>query len=202
MVSDLGINPTNDGTVIRLAFPPLTEERRKDLVKVVRHKAEEGRVAVRNLRHAGDARARGGLQKDGDSPNRARSSSRSRRSWRRSPTSRPRSSTSCSRRKDTSACRSEESHGRSDQGPLRRDRGSKEKQTEVGKTARHGEANQPLGPASTTTWWSRDGRWEGRRRGGGAARLPTRAGSGSSARPAATPYTRSRACVVDEPAAL
>jgi ribosome recycling factor len=50
--SDLGINPTNDGTVIRLAFPPLTEERRKDLVKVVRHKAEEGRVAVRNLRRA------------------------------------------------------------------------------------------------------------------------------------------------------
>ena len=50
MASDLGINPTNDGTVIRLAFPPLTEERRKELVKVVRHKAEEGRVAVRNLR--------------------------------------------------------------------------------------------------------------------------------------------------------
>jgi ribosome recycling factor len=62
--SDLGINPTNDGTVIRLAFPPLTEERRKELVKVVRHKAEEGKVAVRNLRRAGrhelDA-----LQKDG-----------------------------------------------------------------------------------------------------------------------------------------
>ena len=50
--SDLGIHPTNDGTVIRLAFPPLTEERRKELVKVVRHKAEEGRVAVRNLRRA------------------------------------------------------------------------------------------------------------------------------------------------------
>jgi ribosome recycling factor len=62
--SDLGINPTNDGTVIRLAFPPLTEERRKELVKVVRHKAEEARVAVRNLRRSGrhelDA-----LQKDG-----------------------------------------------------------------------------------------------------------------------------------------
>jgi ribosome recycling factor len=62
--SDLGIHPTNDGTVIRLAFPPLTEERRKELVKVVRHKAEEGKVAVRNLRRAGrhelDA-----LQKDG-----------------------------------------------------------------------------------------------------------------------------------------
>jgi ribosome recycling factor len=50
--SDLGINPTNDGTVIRLAFPPLTEERRRELVKVVRHKAEDGRVAIRNLRRA------------------------------------------------------------------------------------------------------------------------------------------------------
>ena len=50
--SDLGINPSNDGAVIRLAFPPLTEERRRDLVKVVKHKAEEGRVAVRNLRRS------------------------------------------------------------------------------------------------------------------------------------------------------
>ena len=50
--SDLGINPSNDGSVIRLSFPPLTEERRKDLVKVVKHMAEEGRVAVRNLRRA------------------------------------------------------------------------------------------------------------------------------------------------------
>jgi ribosome recycling factor len=50
--SDLGINPANDGAVIRLAFPPLTEERRKELVKVVRHKAEEGKVAVRNVRRA------------------------------------------------------------------------------------------------------------------------------------------------------
>lgn len=48
--SDLGITPSNDGNVIRLVFPPLTEERRKELVKLVRHKAEEGRVAVRNLR--------------------------------------------------------------------------------------------------------------------------------------------------------
>jgi ribosome recycling factor len=48
--SDLGITPNNDGNVIRLAFPPLTEERRKDLVKVVKHQAEEGRVAVRNVR--------------------------------------------------------------------------------------------------------------------------------------------------------
>ena len=50
--SDLGINPSNDGAVIRLVFPPLTEERRKELVKVVRHKAEEGRVAIRNLRRS------------------------------------------------------------------------------------------------------------------------------------------------------
>jgi len=48
--SDLGINPSNDGQVIRLTFPQLTQERRKELVKVVKHKAEEGRVAVRNLR--------------------------------------------------------------------------------------------------------------------------------------------------------
>ena len=50
--SDLGINPSNDGQVIRLSFPQLTEERRKELVKVVKHKAEEGRVAVRNLRRS------------------------------------------------------------------------------------------------------------------------------------------------------
>jgi ribosome recycling factor len=48
--SDLGINPTNDGQVIRLALPQLTEERRKDLVKQVHHRAEEARVAVRNCR--------------------------------------------------------------------------------------------------------------------------------------------------------
>ena len=50
--SDLGINPNNDGHLIRLVFPQLTEERRKELVKVVKHKAEEGRVAVRNLRRS------------------------------------------------------------------------------------------------------------------------------------------------------
>jgi ribosome recycling factor len=48
--ADLGLNPTNDGKVIRIAFPPLTEERRKELIKVVRHMAEEGRVSVRNVR--------------------------------------------------------------------------------------------------------------------------------------------------------
>lgn len=50
MESELGLNPSNDGTVIRLAIPELTEERRKDLVKVVRGLAENGRVAVRNVR--------------------------------------------------------------------------------------------------------------------------------------------------------
>jgi len=48
--SDLGINPASDGTVIRLAIPQLTQERRQELVKVIRKKAEEGRVAVRNVR--------------------------------------------------------------------------------------------------------------------------------------------------------
>ena len=48
--SDLGLNPSNDGTVIRLSFPPLTEERRKELIKVVRERAEEARVSVRNIR--------------------------------------------------------------------------------------------------------------------------------------------------------
>ena len=48
--SDLGLTPSNDGKVIRLPIPQLTEERRKELVKVVRHLAEEGRVAVRNIR--------------------------------------------------------------------------------------------------------------------------------------------------------
>jgi ribosome recycling factor len=50
MASDLGLTPSNDGTVIRLAFPPLTEERRKELIKLVRERAEHGRVAVRNVR--------------------------------------------------------------------------------------------------------------------------------------------------------
>jgi ribosome recycling factor len=48
--SDLGLQPSNDGKIIRLPIPQLTEERRKELVKVVRHMAEEGRVAVRNVR--------------------------------------------------------------------------------------------------------------------------------------------------------
>ena len=62
--SDLGINPTNDGTVVRLSFPPLTEERRKSLVKVVRQKGEEGKVAIRNLRRASRHELEA-LEKDG-----------------------------------------------------------------------------------------------------------------------------------------
>lgn len=50
--SDLGLNPSNDGHSIRLVFPPLTAERRKDLVRVVKHMAEEGRVSLRNIRRA------------------------------------------------------------------------------------------------------------------------------------------------------
>jgi ribosome recycling factor len=52
LASELGVTPTVDGEVIRLVFPPLTEERRKELVKVVRHLAEEGRVALRNIRRS------------------------------------------------------------------------------------------------------------------------------------------------------
>ncbi len=48
--SDLGLTPSNDGKIIRLPIPQLTEERRKELVKVVRHMAEEGRIAIRNIR--------------------------------------------------------------------------------------------------------------------------------------------------------
>jgi len=48
--SDLGLNPATAGTVIRVPLPPLTEERRKELIKVVRHEAEGGRIAVRNIR--------------------------------------------------------------------------------------------------------------------------------------------------------
>jgi ribosome recycling factor len=63
--SDLGLNPSNDGVVIRLTFPQLTAERRKELVKVVKHMAEEGRVAVRNLRRSArhDLEA---LEREGD----------------------------------------------------------------------------------------------------------------------------------------
>ena len=54
MVSDIGINPSNDGTVIRLVFPELTEDRRKELVKDVKKKGEAAEVAVRNIRRDGN----------------------------------------------------------------------------------------------------------------------------------------------------
>ncbi len=54
MTSDLGINPTNDGSVIRLVFPELTEERRKELVKDVKKKGEAAKVAIRNIRRDGN----------------------------------------------------------------------------------------------------------------------------------------------------
>jgi ribosome recycling factor len=63
--SDLGITPSNDGSVIRLSFPVPTEQRRKELVKVVKQKAEEGRVTVRNVRRS-TRRDLEAMQKDGD----------------------------------------------------------------------------------------------------------------------------------------
>ena len=65
LTSDIGINPNNDGKVIRLAFPELTEERRKELVKDIRKMAEEAKVAVRAARKDGMEEAKK-LQKDGE----------------------------------------------------------------------------------------------------------------------------------------
>ena len=62
--ADLGLNPAVDGQLIRLPFPPLTEQRRKELVKVVHHKTEESRVAVRNVRRHAHEELRK-LEKDG-----------------------------------------------------------------------------------------------------------------------------------------
>jgi ribosome recycling factor len=63
--SDLGVNPVDDGNVIRVPFPPLTEERRKEFIKVAKHKAEDARVSLRNIRrHAKDSLE--ALQKDGE----------------------------------------------------------------------------------------------------------------------------------------
>lgn len=63
--SDLGLNPSNDGSVIRLNFPQLTEERRRDFVRVVKQKAEDGRVQIRNARRSARQELEG-LQKGGD----------------------------------------------------------------------------------------------------------------------------------------
>jgi len=63
--SDLGLNPSNDGNNIRLSFPPLTAERRKEYVKVVKSMAEEGRIAIRNLRRSGRQELEA-FEKDGE----------------------------------------------------------------------------------------------------------------------------------------
>ena len=63
--SDLGVNPANDGAVIRVNFPKLTEERRKDFIKVARTKAEESRVSIRNIRRTAKE-AMEKLEKDGE----------------------------------------------------------------------------------------------------------------------------------------
>lgn len=63
--SDLGVNPSNDGTIIRISLPELTEERRRDYIKIARHKAEDSRIAIRNVRrHAKDSLEK--LGRDGD----------------------------------------------------------------------------------------------------------------------------------------
>ena len=65
MASDLGLVPNNDGKIIRIPIPPLTEERRKELVRLTHKIAEEGRVAIRNIRHEANKRIHQ-RQKDGD----------------------------------------------------------------------------------------------------------------------------------------
>jgi ribosome recycling factor len=63
--SDLGVNPSNDGAIIRVIFPELSEERRRDFIKIARHKAEDSRVSIRNIRrHAKDTLDK--LVKDGE----------------------------------------------------------------------------------------------------------------------------------------
>lgn len=63
--SDLGLNPTSDGNVIRLSIPPLSEERRQELTRVVRKRAEERKIAIRSLRHEAMAELKG-LEKNKD----------------------------------------------------------------------------------------------------------------------------------------
>ncbi len=65
LASEIGINPNNDGKVIRLVFPELTEERRKELVKEIKKYAEDAKVAVRNVRRDGIDKAKA-MQKDGE----------------------------------------------------------------------------------------------------------------------------------------
>ena len=63
--SDLGVNPTNDGQVLRVTIPQLTEERRKEMVKMAKSKGEDGKIAIRNVRRKGMDQLKK-LQKDGD----------------------------------------------------------------------------------------------------------------------------------------
>ncbi|QFQ02570.1 Ribosome-recycling factor [Corynebacterium urogenitale] len=63
--SDLGVNPTNDGQVLRVTVPQLTEERRRDLVKVAKSKGEDGKIAIRNIRRKGMEQLHN-IQKDGE----------------------------------------------------------------------------------------------------------------------------------------
>ncbi len=87
--SDLGVNPTNDGTIIRVVFPQLTEERRKEFIKVAQHKAEDARVSIRNIRrHAKDDARQAG---EGRRGRRGRRAPRREGARRRSPTSTSRS---------------------------------------------------------------------------------------------------------------
>lgn len=62
MTSDLGLNPNSAGTVIRVPMPPLTEQRRKDLVKVVRHEGENAKVAIRNIRRDANTELKNALK--------------------------------------------------------------------------------------------------------------------------------------------
>jgi len=66
LASDLGITPNTAGTVIRLVLPPLTEERRKDLVKIVKHEAEQARIAIRNVRREAMQHRRRKARRDRD----------------------------------------------------------------------------------------------------------------------------------------
>ncbi len=74
MTSDLGLNPASAGTVIRVPLPPLTEERRKDLIKIVRGEVESGRVAVRNIRRDANSDIKGLLKDKEISEDEARQS--------------------------------------------------------------------------------------------------------------------------------
>lgn len=73
MSSDLGLNPTTQGLAIRIPLPPLTEERRRDLVKVVKNEAEQGRVAIRNIRRDANSEIKEALKEKMVSEDEARS---------------------------------------------------------------------------------------------------------------------------------